>query len=283
MQDKSPTSPSQSMETARIDLFGELQLIRHMIGLIEVSCHHKTKILEGNQDQVLHKAQTAYRKVSTEVYKNIWKSEKSDSELAKSIAELRNLVEPPLRQFIERQRQFDPSRVTVHDHTGIAEHDQDGLLPPGLYHATWDEFALRFSTTERRAKQVQALITALTLLRDADCREVRIGGSFVTAKINPADIDLCWLEEGVNKDKLDPMLLDNPQMLRREYFGLDTNQGKFEKLQRRTIWRGVDLINFPNDLFGQGWLQETRIVGVIVLDLTQALPRALGFGSLWPA
>ena len=44
-------------------------------------------------------------------------------------------------------------------------------------------------------------------LRKAGCKRVYIDGSFVTRKAEPEDFDGCWEVDGVDPDKLDPVLL----------------------------------------------------------------------------
>ena len=42
----------------------------------------------------------------------------------------------------------------------------------------------------------------------ANCTLAYIDGSFVTAKAQPADFDVCWLEDGIDFLRLDPVLYD---------------------------------------------------------------------------
>jgi hypothetical protein len=52
---------------------------------------------------------------------------------------------------------------------------------------------------------------ALIWLKRAGCRRVYIDGSFVTTKLQPGDIDVCWAIDGVDPDALDPVFLDFSQ------------------------------------------------------------------------
>jgi hypothetical protein len=83
-----------------------------------------------------------------------------------------------------------------------------GNLPPGVHWATWAEFEARFGSNDVRRKLLSGLRQALESLRDAGCVTVYIDGSFVTAKSEPADYDVCWDITGVNARRLDPRLLD---------------------------------------------------------------------------
>lgn len=61
----------------------------------------------------------------------------------------------------------------------IPEFDGDGLLPQGIYPATWKEVVQRFGGNERRRRLLMGLSAALSLLRLAGCRRIYIDGSFV--------------------------------------------------------------------------------------------------------
>src|SRR5437660_1433090 len=85
---------------------------------------------------------------------------------------------------------------------------RSGNLPPGIHEATWNELVTRFGRTARRRRLLEGLGRALQALRQAGCRRVYINGSFVTAKRVPGDFDGCWDSDGVDPDRLDPVLLD---------------------------------------------------------------------------
>ena len=84
----------------------------------------------------------------------------------------------------------------------------DGLLPPGIHEAEWDEVVARFGYNLWRMSLLSGLRDALESLRNAGCRTVYIDGSFVTSKELPGDFDACWEEDGVDGSALDPVLLD---------------------------------------------------------------------------
>jgi hypothetical protein len=90
----------------------------------------------------------------------------------------------------------------------IPAYDEDGNLPPGIHEATWDEVAARFGSNPRRLKLLAGLKRALDSLRAAGCRRAYVNGSFVTAKEDPGDFDVCWEASGVDPGALDPALLD---------------------------------------------------------------------------
>jgi hypothetical protein len=97
----------------------------------------------------------------------------------------------------------------------------DGLLPPGIHWATWDEMASRFGQTVHRRTLLAGLRAALLSLRNAGCRAAYVDGSFVTAKAVPNDFDACWEEDNVDPSKLDPALLkfENKRALQKAKFG----------------------------------------------------------------
>ncbi|WP_422614677.1 DUF6932 family protein [Merismopedia glauca] len=57
---------------------------------------------------------------------------------------------------------------------------KDGYLYPGIYYLSWADFLSRFGTNYQRRTLLEGLYSALTLLAQAGCKEVYIGGSFVT-------------------------------------------------------------------------------------------------------
>ena len=89
----------------------------------------------------------------------------------------------------------------------IPQFDADGLLPPGIHWATWDEVTATFGNTPWRRRLLDGLKMAIDNLRQAGCRTVYIDGSFVTSKEVPNDFDACWEEAGVTPELLDPVLL----------------------------------------------------------------------------
>lgn len=90
----------------------------------------------------------------------------------------------------------------------IPELNDEGLLPPGIHWATWEEIEAAFGSNEHRARLLHGLRLALTSLATAGCQAVYLDGSFVTAKEMPNDYDGCWDPANVNPDLLDPILLN---------------------------------------------------------------------------
>ncbi|MCW2956340.1 MAG: hypothetical protein JWO69_1209 [Thermoleophilia bacterium] len=77
---------------------------------------------------------------------------------------------------------------------GIPPVDAHGALPPGLHQASWGEFLTRFgSGSDRRVALAAELGAGLAYLNRVGIDDVAIGGSFVTTKVEPGDVDLIYL------------------------------------------------------------------------------------------
>ena len=113
----------------------------------------------------------------------------------------------------------------------------DGLLPPGLHPATWDEFSQRYGWTEHRHRLLAGIKRALAALKAAGCKRVYIDGSFVTAKSAPNDIDIVSeLRTGHDFERDLPMseyALVSRSLLRRR-FGLDVVVAERESVVYKT-------------------------------------------------
>jgi len=85
--------------------------------------------------------------------------------------------------------------------------NEDGVLPPGIHLAEWEELWTMFGTTPHRRHLLLGFRRAIQALKIAGCRIVYLDGSFVTGKDVPGDFDACWDHEGVEFTRLDPILL----------------------------------------------------------------------------
>lgn len=83
-----------------------------------------------------------------------------------------------------------------------------GLLPPGIYWATWEEIVEVYGWNSLRQDLLSGLRKALMSLQNAGCKTVYLDGSFITSKEEPGDFDGCWEPEGVALDLLETTLLD---------------------------------------------------------------------------
>ena len=72
--------------------------------------------------------------------------------------------------------------------------DEHGLLPAGVHDCTLEEIRARFGSfqgTDRRTRLFQKLQELVAEARAVKfCRSLLVDGSFVTAKLDPNDIDL---------------------------------------------------------------------------------------------
>lgn len=84
----------------------------------------------------------------------------------------------------------------------------DGLLPSGIHAATWAEFVARFGFSPRRAAILGRVVVAFAHLAAAGCARVYVGGSFVTSKKAPKDMDVLIDTEGVDVARVHPMFVD---------------------------------------------------------------------------
>lgn len=76
----------------------------------------------------------------------------------------------------------------------IPEFNDDGYLPPGVHQATLEEIAGRLGREpELRQAQTESLRWLLDLSKRVGARRLLIGGSFVTDKWEPNDVDCVLL------------------------------------------------------------------------------------------
>jgi hypothetical protein len=123
-----------------------------------------------------------------------------------------------------------------------------GYLPPGIWEISWVDFWERYGYNSRHANLLSGLTFALRLLIPSGCQEVYIGGSFVTNKEKPNDIDGCFDGMSIDIGLLDPIFND-----------IDEQQARF----------GCELrMDFMSAF--QGFLQKDRDgepIGLVVLNL----------------
>ncbi len=85
---------------------------------------------------------------------------------------------------------------------------EDGLLPPGIHLATWEQVRLCFGFTAHRRSLLVGAYRAALDLRHAGCPRAWLDGGFVTAKEHPKDFDMTWDTAGVVGARLHPVLRD---------------------------------------------------------------------------
>ncbi len=97
----------------------------------------------------------------------------------------------------------------------IPTFDSDGYLPKGEHLAKMEEFITSFAYNETRKELLGHLKRFIIDIKSVGCRVIYIDGSYVTAKEEPDDIDLCWEDKGVNYDVAEmkmPILADTDKM-----------------------------------------------------------------------
>jgi hypothetical protein len=83
-----------------------------------------------------------------------------------------------------------------------------GLLPRGIHLAEWAEVERIFGSNAYRKRLLEELLAGLKALHRAGCTLAYIDGSFVTAKAEPGDFDVCYESSSMDFSLLDPVLKD---------------------------------------------------------------------------
>lgn len=135
---------------------------------------------------------------------------------------------------------------------------KSGQLPTGIHPATWDELVNKFAINQYRQELLEGLKKGLIVLKSFGCTEIYIGGSFVTDKPKPRDIDVCFNSTFMNLSKFKK---SNP-----EFF--DSKEGTY--LQKKKF--GCEFFSFTNfdnyfiDYFSFSRLGEPKGLVKIYLD-----------------
>ena len=85
---------------------------------------------------------------------------------------------------------------------------ESGDLPPGIWSMSWTDFWERYGYNSQRVNLLSGLMFALKLLVRSGCQTIYIGGSFITSKERPNDIDGCFDGMGIDSSTLDPIFQD---------------------------------------------------------------------------
>ncbi len=80
----------------------------------------------------------------------------------------------------------------------IPDFDVDGNLPAGIYSATLVEIEAKFAYNLKRKGHFKHLKILIEDLKVIGCKTIYIDGSFVTRKVLPGDIDICWESSGID-------------------------------------------------------------------------------------
>ena len=73
---------------------------------------------------------------------------------------------------------------------------------------TLEEFELHFGTNELRKERIRNALIFFEIFSDCGCTTVYIGGSFISTKIHPNDIDLCFDLQNVDPEKMQEVFPD---------------------------------------------------------------------------
>jgi hypothetical protein len=125
---------------------------------------------------------------------------------------------------------------------------EQGYLKSGIHLMSLRCFHDNFGTNPHRINLLYGFKSLLVMLMAIGCKEIYIGGSFVTNKEYPNDIDGCF--DGMGIWSLDPIFVDR----------LDEQRVRF----------GCELRVDYMSAF-QGFLQRNRdgeSIGIIAIDLT---------------
>jgi hypothetical protein len=76
--------------------------------------------------------------------------------------------------------------------------NEDGNLPAGLHLATLAEIEARFTDNLKRKRHFEYLKLLIDDLKAIGCKTIYIDGSFITNKVLPKDMDICWESTGVD-------------------------------------------------------------------------------------
>ena len=102
----------------------------------------------------------------------------------------------------------------------IPEFDVNGRLPTGIHDVTLEEFKARFVYNSKRETIYKGLLKLISDLKAVGCPAIFVDGSFVTSKIMPADVDVCWDDRGLDYEYVElnlPILFDlHPPRLKQQ-------------------------------------------------------------------
>jgi hypothetical protein len=122
-----------------------------------------------------------------------------------------------------------------------------GLLPQGVHEASWSEVVEQLSGSSRRKQLLVGLLSGLRALRSAGCEIAYIDGSFVTAKLEPGDIDVCYESDRMNFRLLDPVLKDfsNRRAAQKQKYGGEFFEAEAEAVPDGTLY--LDFFQLTKD------------------------------------
>ncbi len=114
---------------------------------------------------------------------------------------------------------LDNERTQRYHWVVIPNFDENGNLPPGIHDATIEEVQQRYSYNKKRVTLFTALLEVVEILRGCACPEIHLDGSFITAKEQPGDYDLCYESTGITPTQEFYEFLKNRETRKERYMG----------------------------------------------------------------
>ena len=139
----------------------------------------------------------------------------------------------------------------------------NGMLKRGIHTITWEEFNKQFGYNEQRQKLLRGLLRGIRLLQRVGCHAIYIGGSFVTTKKFPSDVDVVWESSDMSFERVrrvSPIFFEmtpgSPEQKARFNSEFYPSEGK----------EGISGLSFL-EFFQRDW-KEGRRRGIIKIDIT---------------
>ncbi|MBI5176444.1 MAG: hypothetical protein HY986_26410 [Candidatus Melainabacteria bacterium] len=203
------------------------------------------------------------------------------------LLEIQQELLPLVQSFVSRlQRQQASENERERTIDFLPQFNEDGYLPVGIYTLAWRRLDECYSFTERRRRQLQGLLAALHIFKRHSLSKVYIGGSFVTGKRRPTDIDLVCTGKEASLIDVSVLASSGNELSSspRSIYGIDVTFGDktraFSKLQYCSVFSAelTGLLELPG-----GPLPKKRLVGIVELDLEQSFPDPIDFipGYMW--
>jgi hypothetical protein len=167
---------------------------------------------------------------------------------------------------LNHQRQAPKAKAaaqTADDRRELLPFNRDGILKRGIHTLTWEEFSKQFAYNPERQKLLRGLLRGIRLLQRLGCRAVYIGGSFVTKKQIPSDVDVIWESTGMSFERVkrnSPIFFEmtpgSPEQKARFQSEFYPSGGK----------EGISGLTFL-EFFQRDW-REGRRRGIVKIDIT---------------
>lgn len=129
----------------------------------------------------------------------------------------------------------------------IPPFDDLGYIPSGIYETDEAEFSRRSGFNSYREQLLIGLKAALVSLKQAGCNRVYIGGSFITNKAEPGDIDGCFEGLYIDESVIDPIFIDSNLDAQKAKYGVEfvfgSNRAGFFQTDRYGNSKGIVVVN----------------------------------------